>query len=224
MINVLLADDQPLIRAGLRGIIEFEPDLRVVGEAASGDEAVALTRQLPVDLVLMDIRMPGSDGIAATEQICADPELAAVHVLILTTFETDEHVVRALRAGAGGFLGKGAEPEALLDAIRLVARGEALLSPVATRSLIETFLASRPPVEQPSVAPHADALRWLTEREREVLVMVAEGLSNDEIAARLVISPHTVKTHVNRTMTKLDAHDRAQLVVIAYESGLLRTR
>ena len=219
MIRVLLADDQPLIRAGLRGLVELEPDLTVVAEAGDGREAVRLARE-GVDVVVMDVRMPGMDGIEATSRICADPALSDVHVLVLTTFETDEHVARALRAGAAGFLGKGADPRALVDAIRVVARGEALLSPVATRSLIEQFL-SAPAGDR---APRGDDLHGLTEREREVLGLVGEGLSNEQIADRLVISPLTVKTHVNRTMTKLDAHDRAQLVVLAYESGLLRPR
>ncbi len=219
MIRVLLADDQPLIRAGLRGLVELEPDLTVVAEAGDGREAVRLARE-GVDVVVMDVRMPGMDGIEATSRICADPALSGVHVLVLTTFETDEHVARALRAGAAGFLGKGADPRALVDAIRLVARGDALLSPAATRSLIEQFLAA--PSGDP--APRAEDLHALTEREREVLGLVGEGLSNEQIAERLVISPLTVKTHVNRAMTKLDAHDRAQLVVLAYESGLLRPR
>ncbi|PVU84304.1 DNA-binding response regulator (plasmid) [Cellulomonas sp. WB94] len=225
MIRVLIADDQPLIRAGLRGILELEADIEVVGEAASGREAVDQVRDRAVDVVLMDIRMPGLDGIAATAEICTDPRLGDVRVLVLTTFETDEHVVAALRAGASGFLGKGAEPDAIVDAIRVVAGGDALLSPAATRSLIERFLGEPPDDaartdEEPVSAPVAA----LTEREREILGLVGEGRSNDEIADHLVISPHTVKTHVNRAMMKLDAHDRAQLVVIAYESGLLRKR
>jgi len=224
MIRVVIADDQPLIRAGLRGILELESDLEVVGEAASGRQAVQLARDLAVDVVLMDIRMPEMDGIEATAEICANPALAGVNILVLTTFETDEHVVAALRAGASGFLGKGAQPEAVVEAIRIVARGDALLSPAATRSLIERVLS------EPRAGQAQDQERLqvivveLTEREREVLVLVGEGLSNDDIADRLVISRHTVKTHVNRAMTKLDAHDRAQLVVIAYESGLLRPR
>lgn len=224
MIRVLIADDQPLIRAGLRGILELEDDLEVVGEAASGRQAVQQARDRPVDVVLMDIRMPEMDGIQATAAICADPRLAGVRVLVLTTFETDEHVVAALRAGASGFMGKGSEPQGFIDAIRLVARGEALLSPAATRSLIERFLGE-PRVRQRGdpdrVHPDLDDL---TDREREVLTLVGEGLSNDDIADRLVISRHTVKTHVNRAMTKLDVHDRAQLVVIAYEGGLLPPR
>jgi len=224
MIRVLIVDDQPLIRAGLRGILELEDDLLVVGEAASGRQAVQQARDLPVDIILMDIRMPGMDGIEATAEICANPALSHLSVLVLTTFETDEHVMAALRAGASGFLGKGAQPEAVVEAIRLVARGDALLSPTATRSLIERVLRE-PRAGQAELQERLQVtVEELTEREREVLVLVGEGLSNDDIAARLAISRHTVKTHVNRAMTKLGAHDRAQLVVIAYESGLLRTR
>lgn len=224
MIRVLIADDQPLIRAGLRGILELERDLEVVGEAATGHQAVQQVQDRAVDVVLMDIRMPEMDGIEATAEICANPALADVSVLVLTTFETDEHVMAALRAGASGFLGKSAQPEAVVDAIRLVARGEALLSPAATRSLIERVLS------EPYAGQAQDHERLqvvvggLTEREREILVLVSEGLSNEDIADRLTISRHTVKTHVNRAMTKVAAHDRAQLVVIAYESGLLRPR
>ena len=239
MIRVVVADDQPLIRAGLRGILELEGDLEVVGEAATGREAVRLAAHGPVDVVLMDLRMPDMDGIEATARICSDPALAGVRVLVLTTFETDEHVVAALRAGASGFLGKGAEPEAVVAAIRVIASGDSLLSAAATRTLIERVVRepaasndlATGPTGGPRAAGGADVrahlnaiLDALTEREREVLVRVGEGLSNDEIAARLVISPHTVKTHVNRAMTKLDAHDRAQLVVLAYETGLLRSR
>jgi len=224
VIRVLIADDQPLIRAGLRGILELEDDLEVVGEAASGLEAVQQARDRPVDVVLMDIRMPEMDGIQATAAICADPRLIGVRVLVLTTFETDEHVVAALRAGASGFMGKGSEPQGFIDAIRVVSRGEALLSPTATRALIERFLAE-PPAGQRGVGERIHPnLDDLTDREREVLTLVGEGLSNDDIADRLVISHHTVKTHVNRAMMKLDAHDRAQLVVIAYEGGLLHPR
>lgn len=226
MIRVLIADDQPLIRAGLRGILELESDFEVVGEAGSGRQAVQQARDRAVDVVLMDIRMPEMDGIEATAAICADPRLSDVRVLVLTTFESDEHVVAALRAGASGFMGKGAEPQGFVDAVRVVARGDALLSPAATRSLIERVLG---PPRATSDHDHDPGrlgapLDALTEREREVLALVGEGLSNDDIAGHLVISPHTVKTHVNRAMTKLDAHDRAQLVVIAYESGLLRPR
>ena len=224
MIRILIADDQPLIRAALRGILELEEDIEVVGEAASGREAVEQVRGRVVDVVLMDIRMPGLDGIAATSEICADPGLGDVRVLVLTTFETDEHVVAALRAGASGFLGKGAEPEAIVEAIRVVARGDALLSPAATRSLIERFLGEPRDPAGTDDEPVTGRVAGLTDREREILALVGEGRSNDEIADHLVISPHTVKTHINRAMMKLDAHDRAQLVVIAYESGLLRRR
>jgi DNA-binding NarL/FixJ family response regulator len=223
VIRVLIVDDQPLIRAGLRGILELEDDLEVAGEATSGRHAVQQARDLAVDVVLMDIRMPGMDGIEATAEICSNPALAHVSVLVLTTFETDEHVMAALRAGASGFLGKGAQPEAVIEAIRLVARGDALLSPLATRSLIERVL--REPWAGQGLGQERlqVTIDELTEREREILVLVGEGLSNDDIADRLAISRHTVKTHVNRAMTKVGAHDRAQLVVIAYESGLLRS-
>lgn len=229
MIRVLLVDDQPLIRVGLRGILELEDDIQVIGEASSGRQALAVLAGTPTDVVLMDIRMPEMDGIETTNVICADPRFADVRVLVLTTFETDDHVVAALQAGASGFLGKGAEPEAVVNAVRVVAGGESLLSPAATRSLIGRFLAKPSPAEQAS-APAAPApavpagLASLTERERETLILVAEGKSNEEIAERFVISPHTVKTHISRTMMKLDAHDRAQLVVIAYSAGLLHPR
>jgi DNA-binding NarL/FixJ family response regulator len=219
-IRVLLADDQPLVRSGFAVLINSAPDLDVVGEAATGRQAVELARQARADVVLMDIRMPDLDGLAATRLITGDEDLAGVRVLILTTFEIDQYVFQALRAGASGFLGKSAEPAELLDAIRVVYRGDALLSPAATRSLIMRYL-SRPDHAE-TTAP--TALSALTEREREVLALVAAGLSNDAIAERLVVSPHTVKTHVNRAMTKLGAHDRAQLVVIAYETGLVRAR
>jgi DNA-binding NarL/FixJ family response regulator len=211
---VLLADDQPLLRGGFRVLIDSAPDVTVVGEAATGREAVELARATEVDVVLMDIRMPDLDGLAATRLITADETLSGVRVLILTTFEIDEYVYQALRAGASGFLGKGAEPEELLAAIRTVHRGDALLSPAATKGLIKRFLSQPDPTASPA------RLAQLTDREREILTLVAAGLSNDEIAAQLVISTHTAKTHVNRAMTKLDAHDRAQLVVIAYETGL----
>lgn len=186
---------------------------------------MALARTEKADVVLMDIRMPGTDGLAATRMISADPELAGVRVVMLTTFEVDEYVVQSLRAGASGFLGKGAEPEELLNAIRIAAAGEALLSPVATKGLIATFLAQGGSAgEGPDAAAYSQRLAALTVREREVLVLVAGGHSNDEIAERLVVSPLTVKTHVNRAMAKLGARDRAQLVVIAYESGLVRPR
>ncbi|MEV0698814.1 response regulator transcription factor [Saccharopolyspora sp. NPDC050389] len=217
-IRVLLADDQSLVRAGFQVLIDSAPDLTVVGEASTGREAVTLARSTRADVVLMDIRMPDLDGLAATREITADEDLAGVRVLVLTTFEIDEYVFAALRAGASGFLGKGVEPEELIDAVRLVAGGEALLSPLAVRSLIARFLA------QPEQLVDADPQRLavLTAREREVLVLVAAGLSNEEIAERLFVSPLTAKTHVNRSMMKLGARDRAQLVVIAYETGLVR--
>ncbi|WP_326559039.1 response regulator transcription factor [Micromonospora sp. NBC_01796] len=217
-IRVLLADDQNLIRAGFRVLVDSAPDLEVVGEATTGVEAVALARTTRADVVLMDIRMPDLDGLGATRQITEDESLSGVRVLILTTFEVDEYVLQALRAGASGFLGKGVDPAELLDAIRVVARGDALLSPVATKGLIARFL-SQP---EDSAATVPAQLDLLTEREREVLMLVAAGLSNDDIAERLVLSPLTAKTHVNRAMTKLGARDRAQLVVIAYQSGLVR--
>ncbi|MFI6081588.1 response regulator [Streptomyces sp. NPDC051217] len=224
-IRVLLADDQTLLRSAFRVLVDSEPDMQVVGEAADGAEAVALARSEKADVVLMDIRMPGTDGLAATRMISADPELDGVRVVMLTTFEVDEYVVQSLRAGAAGFLGKGAEPEELLNAIRIAAAGEALLSPVATKGLIATFLAQGGSAgEGPDAAAYSKRLAALTVREREVLVLVAGGHSNDEIAERLVVSPLTVKTHVNRAMAKLGARDRAQLVVIAYESGLVRPR
>ncbi|MFC9426128.1 response regulator [Streptomyces sp. NPDC056987] len=224
-IRVLLADDQALLRSAFRVLVDSEPDMEVVGEAADGAQAVALARATRADVVLMDIRMPGTDGLAATRTISADPELAGVHIVMLTTFEVDEYVVQSLRAGASGFLGKGAEPEELLNAIRIAAAGDALLSPAATKGLIATFLAQgdgQPETRDP--ARHHERLAALTVREREVLVLVAGGHSNDEIAERLQVSPLTVKTHVNRAMAKLGARDRAQLVVIAYESGLVRPR
>ncbi|MET7547338.1 response regulator transcription factor [Streptomyces sp. NBC_01724] len=225
-IRVLLVDDQALLRSAFRVLVDSEPDMHVVGEAADGAEAVALARSTRADVVLMDIRMPGTDGLAATRMISADPELAGVRIVMLTTFEVDEYVVQSLRAGASGFLGKGAEPDELLNAIRIAAAGEALLSPAATKGLIATFLAQGGSSDGsgPSAAEFSERLGALTGREREVLVLVAGGLSNDEIAERLVVSPLTVKTHVNRAMAKLGARDRAQLVVIAYESGLVRPR
>ncbi|MBY8886258.1 response regulator transcription factor [Streptomyces sp. PTM05] len=217
-VRVVLADDQALLRSAFRVLVESEPDMAVVGEASDGAEAVAVARRERADVVLMDIRMPGTDGLAATREITADPDLSGTHVLILTTFEADEYVIEALRAGAAGFLGKGAEPGALLDAIRTVAAGEALLSPAATKSLITRFLGTGAGPD-PLAAARLDVL---TSREREVLGEVAAGLSNEEIADRLGVSPLTVKTHVNRAMAKLHARDRAQLVVIAYETGLVR--
>jgi DNA-binding NarL/FixJ family response regulator len=216
-IRVLLADDQALLRATFRLLIDSVPDMDVAGEAANGREAVALTRSERADVVLMDIRMPEVDGIQATHDITAADDLHDVKIIMLTTFETDELIVDALRAGASGYLGKGVEPEVLLDAIRNVAAGDSLLSPAATRALIARVLA------QPNIAlaRTSSALADLTPREREILTLVASGLSNDHIAERLVISPATAKTHVNRTMMKLNARDRAQLVVIAYETGLI---
>ncbi|MFE6780584.1 response regulator [Streptomyces sp. NPDC057702] len=223
-IKVVLADDQALLRSAFRILVDSEPDMEVVGEASDGNEAVELTRARGADVVLMDIRMPGTDGLAATRVISADPALADVRVVMLTTFEVDEYVVESLRAGASGFLGKGAEPEELLAAIRVAAAGEALLSPVATKGLIAKFLAQGGGASEEDGGYAAAKLEALTVREREVLVHVAGGLSNDQIAERLQVSPLTVKTHVNRTMAKLGARDRAGLVVIAYESGLVRPR
>lgn len=219
MTSVLVVDDQQLIRTAVRALIDHESGLDVVGEAADGAEAIAAAGRLRPDVVLMDIRMPGVDGIEATRVICADPALVATRVLILTTFEEDEYIVRALRAGASGFVGKGTDAADLMRAIHTVHRGEALLSAAATRSLIR-----RSVLQPAAAAPRAEAveaLRGLTQRETEILELVGRGLSNQEIAARLFISTSTAKTHVNRAMTKLAAHDRAQLVIFAYESGLL---
>ncbi|MDT0542795.1 MULTISPECIES: response regulator transcription factor [Streptomyces] len=216
MIRVVLADDQMLVRAGFRALLDAQPDIEVVGEAADGERAVAQVRELRPDVVLMDIRMPVLDGLAATRRITEDPTLGEVKVVMLTTFELDEYVFEAIRAGASGFLVKDTEPEELLRAVRAVVAGDALLSPGVTRRLIAEFAArSKEP------APAA-ALVELTEREREVMALVGIGLSNEEIARRLVVSPLTAKTHVSRTMIKLGARDRAQLVVLAYESGLVR--
>jgi DNA-binding NarL/FixJ family response regulator len=214
-LRVLLADDQALIRAGFRVLIESAPDLAMAGEAANGIDAVSAAQSLRPDVVLMDIRMPVLDGLEATRRIVGDPELAGVHVLILTTFESDENVFEALRAGASGFVLKDIEPNDLLNAIRVVASGEGLLSPSVTRRLIAEF-ATRPVLRNKLAE-----LSSLTERELEILRYVGEGQSNTDIADALVVSPATVKTHVNRIMSKLDAHDRAQLVVAAYESGLV---
>lgn len=215
--RVLLADDQLLIRAGFRALIESTPDLEVVGEAADGSQALALARTTSPDVVVMDIRMPVLDGLAATEQLRDDPATAGIRVLVLTTFEQDDYVVRALRAGASGFLGKNAEPEALLNAIRLVAAGQPLLSARATEALIASYL-QHPEVDGLGMP---DGLAVLTQREREVVSLVAHGLTNDDIAHRLFLSPLTAKTHVNRAMSKLGARDRAQLVVLAYRTGLV---
>ncbi|WP_422768710.1 response regulator [Plantactinospora sp. WMMC1484] len=211
MIRVLLADDQTLVRAGFRSILEGEDGIEVVGEAADGAEAIRLARRLRPDVVLMDIRMPGLDGLAATGEIATDP---VVRVIILTTFDLDDYVYGALRAGASGFLVKDTEPAELIHGVRVVARGDALIAPSITRRLISEFTAR---VAHPDPGPR---LRALTVREREVMTLVAAGLSNDEIAARLVLSPATAKTHVSRIMTKTGVRDRAQLVILAYESGL----
>ncbi len=215
MIAVVVVDDQALIRTAVRDLLDGEPDITVVAEATDGESAVEEVRRRRPDVVVMDIRMPRMDGIEATTLICRDPALADTRVLILTTFEEDEYVVAALRAGASGFVGKGAEPEEIGRAVRAVHAGDELLSPAATRALIGRFVRSTAPVAAPrSLAP-------LTDREREILVLVARGRSNDAIAAELFISPHTAKTHLKRVMTKLGAHDRAQLVIAAYESELV---
>jgi DNA-binding NarL/FixJ family response regulator len=216
VISVVLADDQALVRAGFRALLDAQDDIEVVGEADDGEEAVRLAKTLEPDVILMDIRMPGLDGLAATKAIAADERLSAVRIVILTTFELDEYVFEALRVGASGFLVKDTEPVELLRAVRAVAGGEALLSPSVTRRLIAEF-ATR--AKEPVRSPELD---HLTDREREVMALVAEGLSNEEIAHRLFMSPATAKTHVSRAMIKLNARDRAQLVVLAYESGLVR--
>jgi DNA-binding NarL/FixJ family response regulator len=217
MINVLLADDQALVRAGFRVLVDSDPDLRVVGEATNGEQAVDLARQRHPDVVLMDIRMPVVDGLEATRRISAEPDLASTRVLILTTFEADDYVFEALRAGASGFLLKDTEPADLLAAVRVIARGDALLAPSVTRRLIAE-VTSRVGRGRPG-APAA--LEVLTDREREVLTLVATGLTNEEIAGQLYMSPLTAKTHVSRILTKLGARDRTQLVVFAYESGVV---
>jgi DNA-binding NarL/FixJ family response regulator len=229
MIRVLLADDQALIRAGFRVLLEAADDIEVIGEAVNGDQAVELAKTERPDVILMDIRMPGTDGLAATSQIAAADAAGGVKVVILTTFETDEYVYQALRAGASGFLVKDAEPEELIRAVRVVHKGEALLSPSVTRRLIASLAKRAPGVPATAAAGRAPGNRALpasdlariTEREREVLALVAQGMSNEEIAVRLYLSPLTTKTHVSHIMTKLGARDRAQLVVIAYESGLV---
>ena len=223
MITVLLADDQALVRAGFRALLNAEPDIEVVAEAGDGLEAVRLAGHTRPEVVLMDIRMPGVDGLEATRRIAADPDLAGTRVVILTTFELDEYVFEALRTGASGFLVKDTEPVELLRGVRAVAAGHALLSPSDTRRVIGEF-PTRGGRGRPA-GPPGEAerrLEQLTDREREVMVLVGEGLSNDEIAGRLVISPATAKTHVSRTMVKLGARDRAQLVIYAYEAGLIR--
>lgn len=219
MIRVVLADDQDLVRAGFRSLLETEDGIEVVGDASNGTEAVELARAMRPDVVLMDIRMPEVDGLEATRRITADPNLSAVKVLILTTFEVDEYVFEALRAGASGFLVKHTQPAELVRAVRVVAKGEALLSPGITRRLIAEFtsLSARTGTAPVEVA-------FLTEREREVVALVAEGLSNDEIAAALAVRPATARTHVSRAIVKVGARDRAQLVVFAYQSGLVVPR
>ena len=219
MTTVLVVDDQSLIRQAVTDILSHAEGISVVGDAVDGHEAIAAAERLRPDVVVMDIRMPGLDGIAATAAVCANPDLTSTRVLILTTFEEDEYIVAALRAGASGFIGKGSEPEEIVHAVKAVDAGEALLSPAATRSLITKYVI---PGDGSGGARSTPAeLEILTERELEVLVLVARGLSNQEIADDLHISPHTAKTHVNRVMTKVYAHDRAQLVILAYESGLL---
>ena len=216
MIRVLLADDQALVRGGFRALLDARDDIEVVGEAADGRAALALARSLLPDVILMDIRMPGLDGLEATRQIAADPHLAAVRIVILTTFELDEYLFDALRFGASGFLVKDTEPADLVTAVRVVAAGDSLLSPRLTRRLIAEFAAR---AKQPKPAYQLDVL---TERERQVMALVAGGLTNHEIADRLVLSPATARTHVSRAMTKLGARDRTQLAVFAYETGLVR--
>lgn len=217
MITVLLADDQALVRAGFRALLDAQPDITVVGEAADGEAAIALALTSSPDVVLMDIRMPVLDGLAATRRIASDPRLASTKVIVLTTFELDEYVFTAIRDGAAGFLVKDTEPADLVRAVRVVAAGEALLSPGVTRRLIAEYATRSRSVTKPT-----RQLEALTDREREVVALVAMGLTNEEIAGRLVVSPLTAKTHVSRAMIKLGARDRAQLVVLAYESGLVR--
>jgi DNA-binding NarL/FixJ family response regulator len=216
VIRVVLVDDQALVRAGLRALLDHEPDIEVVGEGGDGVEALSLARELLPDVMLMDIRMPGVDGLQATKSIAAESRLAEVRIVILTTFDLDEYVFEGLRTGASGFLVKDTEPADLVRAVRAVAAGDALLSPRATRRLVEEYASRSKPAER------SPALDLLTDREREVMAQVAAGLSNDEIAAALYISPTTAKTHVSRAMIKLNARDRAQLVVFAYETGLVR--
>ncbi len=217
MITVVVADDQALVRAGFRALLDAEPGMQVVGEAVDGDSVLAVVRETRPDVVLMDIRMPGVDGLEATRRIGQDPDLQGTRVLVLTTFELDEYVFEAIRVGASGFLVKDTEPADLVKAVRAVAAGDALLSPSVTRRLIEHIAVGAKPLphERPDLAR-------LTEREREIVTLVGEGLSNEEIARRLVVSPATAKTHVSRSMVKLGVRDRAQLVVLAYESGLVR--
>jgi DNA-binding NarL/FixJ family response regulator len=217
-IRVALADDQQLIRAGFRSLLEAEPDLEVVGEAATGREAVALVTREKPDVVLMDIRMPDGDGLWATERIAENPALAATHVIVVTTFELDEYVAQAIRAGASGFLVKDTEPVELIRAVHVVAAGDALLSPRVTKRLLERVAGSL------AAAPDDSSIAVLTDREREVLALVGQGLTNEEIGGRLFLSPLTAKTHVSRIMSKLLARDRVQLVVVAYETGLVTPR
>jgi DNA-binding NarL/FixJ family response regulator len=218
MIRVLLVDDQPLLRSGFRALLEVEDDIEVVAEAADGRQGLALAREHLPDIALIDIQMPVMDGIETTRRIAADPALAGVHVVILTNYGLDEYVFDALRAGAAGFLVKDIVPEDFLHAVRVAARGDALLAPSITRKLIDRY------VTEPATTGDGAGLKGLTKRERETVALVAQGLSNDQIAERLVISPLTAKTHVNRAMVKLHARDRAQLVVLAYESGLVSPR
>ncbi|MFI6012384.1 response regulator [Streptomyces sp. NPDC051243] len=218
MIRVLLVDDQPLIRSGFRALLDLEDDIQVVAEAADGREGLALAEEHLPDVALIDIRMPVMDGIEATRRIAADPALSGVHVVMLTNYGMDEYVFEALRAGAAGFLVKDIVPEDLLHAVRVAARGDALLAPSITRKLIHRYVTA------PLPATTGAALTELTGREREAVALAAQGLSNDQIADRMVISPMTAKTHINRAMTKLHARDRAQLVVLAYESGLVTPR
>lgn len=218
MIRVLLIDDQPLIRSGFRALLDLEDDIEVVAEAADGNEGLALVREHLPDIALIDIQMPVVDGIEATRRIAADPALAQVHVVILTNYGMDEHIFNALRAGAAGFLVKDILPEDLLHAVRVAARGDALLAPSITRKLINRYVA------RPLSTTSGTGLQELTNREREAVALVAQGLSNDEIADHMVITPMTAKTHINRAMAKVRARDRAQLVVLAYESGLVAPR
>lgn len=215
MIRVAIADDQQLIRAGFRSLLQAEPDIEVIGEAATGEDIVELARASRPDVILMDIRMPSGDGLWATEQLVADPALATCRIVIVTTFELDEYVAKAITAGASGFLVKDTEPVELIRSVRVAAQGDALLSPTVTKRLLERVAGSMSPLETHS-------LDTLTSREREVLALVGEGLTNDEIAARLFLSPLTAKTHVSRMLGKLGARDRVQLVIIAYETGLVR--
>jgi DNA-binding NarL/FixJ family response regulator len=218
VIRVVLVDDQPLLRSGFRALLDLEEDIEVVGEAGDGAAGVALVKERLPDVALVDIRMPFVDGIEATRRIAADPALSGVHVVILTNYGFDEYVFNALRAGAAGFLVKDIVPEDLLHSVRVAARGDALLAPSITRKLISRYVA------QPPDTGADTGLEELTNREREAVALVAQGLSNDDIADRMVISPLTAKTHINRAMTKLRARDRAQLVVLAYESGLVTPR